>query len=611
MQALVRVFRVVREEIAPLGGPSALSWRVVMVFLPLVSLSQFVTDAGTTGTSRRLWLVASGVGAVVFVLAFSITKLVVRGRSLRPQLVVLAYAVAGTARTLTNGGMAAVLGLDPSPEVAEALGLSPARELTYRLVGGALLTPALMALIAVAVCRRDAHRRVLNELLIERDQLVDLGQSTDAALTRTELDLTMAVRAAIGPAVRALDEVLDRVAATSSAQPAIQALVRLVDDEVRPMSHRLAGTERWVPVVLDRELHPRRIRLPLPRRLALSEGFRPMLMAFLFVAVAAPTALRHAPIGAVALHLTGASLVCWLAGWATQAAVGWVRASVLWAVVAVATAHAATTAVVVQVIGGSWLHLDPGTRLSGIPVAAVAGAATTLAAAVDARRSATEAELVRVVADLQAVVDVIDRRARLVRARLAHVLHGNLQGALHAAAIRLAEAPHPDAALVQSIRGGIAAALAHLDDRGSGGATLRRTLDELVATWSWTRTIRVEIASEVEAVIIADRDADAATAEVVREAVNNAIRHGEARTVSIRLRLADSGGALGEGPYSTYLEVVVEDDGLGWVQDSSRGLGTLLFDELCIGWQHADTETGTRVTALVGVLRHHSGESVS
>lgn len=152
---------------------------------------------------------------------------------------------------------------------------------------------------------------------------------------------------------------------------------------------------------------------------------------------------------------------------------------------------------------------------------------------------------------------------------------------------------------MQTIRHDIAVALEHIDDRTWGSADLQHTLDEIDALWAGHRTVTVNLAPEVTSALAVDRDTDAATAEVVREAVNNALRHGRAHSITIDVRLVGDHDA---SSHRQQVHVTVTDDGSGWPSDATGGLGHILFDDLCSSWSHIDTGAGTQLIATVGLV---------
>lgn len=74
---------------------------------------------------------------------------------------------------------------------------------------------------------------------------------------------------------------------------------------------------------------------------------------------------------------------------------------------------------------------------------------------------------------------------------------------------------------------------------------------------------------------------------VVEEAVNNAVTHGDATVIDVQVRGA--GGAL-------HLEV--SDNGAG-PAGHDPGLGSALFDSLCVRWELIPISRGTQLTATI------------
>ncbi|MFO1539241.1 MAG: hypothetical protein ACKOTZ_02160 [Chloroflexota bacterium] len=231
--------------------------------------------------------------------------------------------------------------------------------------------------------------------------------------------------------------------------------------------------------------------------------------------------------------------------------------------------------------------------------AALVGAMTVGTVLVDARRATTEAERETLNARLAGSVARLERRRHLARRRLAYVVHGALQGALHVAAIRLTGARRPDAVLVDAVRGEIAAAYARIDSRHEADDELRtpRVIAEIALLWPRDGAVRSELGPGVTEALRADPDADDAAAEVIREAANNALRHGRAVTLHVLLELAEP---IAAAPLAT-LSVTVRDDGSGGPESGRTGLGTRLYDDLCRTWS---LERATGGTTIRGSIDH-------
>jgi len=568
----------VLAALAPLGSVSALSDRVWLVFVPLGVIAQ-LTEAATFGTSPTAWALVGIVATLVMGIGFRIARRVVRHIPAPGPLRILAVLlVLGSVRS-TAVDVAAV-GLD----------LRDPAGVLYRLAAP-IFNLAMLAVIAYAVSRYDSHRAVVAELEATRLRLLDLERTTDVQRIRTEAELAGAVRATVDPALASLDAALVEVAAGSTAGPVLRDLERLIETEIRPLSHRLATDEAEVadPVGAgdDGVLAP----VPLPARFPIGDGIRPAVAAALFVAALIPTALRDLPPTDTATYLAAAVVYTLATLSVIRRLIGRFELPIPVVVLVVVAIHLVLGRLTVPAIAAVGIATPVGIALGTGGVMALIGAMTVGTALVDARRAASEAARLEAIARLQASVALIRRHRQLARRRLAYALHGGLQGALHAAAVRLTEASVVDAAIVDAIRADIAAAAARIagsrPDNGPGRT--RRTIDELVTVWQDERTIRVALDPAAEVVLVRDPDADEAMAEVLREAVNNALRHGGASVVDVRIAPADPGT----------LAIEVRDDGRGWPSDAPPGAGCRLFDELCRTWTHGDGAPGTVVRATV------------
>ncbi len=577
-----------RAALAPLGTASALSDRVWLIFIPLGLASQVLSEAITFGGPVGAWGLAGLAGMVTLALVFRIARWFLRDLPEPGTARVLAaLALAGLGRTMTVA------------VVAVALDLREGIDLAYRLAAP-VFNVAILGVIAYAVSRHDAHRAVVADLERTRRRLVEMERSMDAQLVETEAELAGAVRATVAPALGELDSALRGVATGTDAGPVLASLERLVETEIRPLSHRLAAEDAASSADSGATAADAVVaRVPLPARLRLGDGIRPAVVAILLLASAIPTAVRDLPPAGILPYLatTVAYLAVTLA--VLRRAIGRFELPTPAGVVVVVALHALVGGLAVPVVRALGVATPVGLAGVAVVTAALVGAMTVGTVLVDARRAASEAERADVNMRLAASVTRLERRRHLARRRLAYVLHGALQGALHVAAIRLTGAGRPDAALVDSVRADIAAAAAQIESRREPGDGPRtpRLLAELKLVWGADRTIRTETGAGVEAALAADPDADEALGEVLREAVNNAIRHGRASTVEIRLALA----APGTGDAVPAVAIAVRDDGRGGVPVGRTGLGSRLYDELCPGWSLERDEGGTTFRGTIGL----------
>jgi signal transduction histidine kinase len=137
--------------------------------------------------------------------------------------------------------------------------------------------------------------------------------------------------------------------------------------------------------------------------------------------------------------------------------------------------------------------------------------------------------------------------------RLASLLHGRLQTRLLGCAMAL-EFADGDAEAVEAALERTRSILDEGWDPG-GQAEGERTVDDVAAMWSGLAAVRIDVKTDRDVV------ADSRVVEVVEELVLNAVRHGRARTVEVRV--SDEG---------EHIVIRAVDDGHGG--DGRSGLGS-------------------------------------
>ncbi|MGI9117879.1 MAG: hypothetical protein ACR2JV_09650 [Gaiellales bacterium] len=550
-----------RATLAVLGSRSACSWAVLAIYAPLGIAIQSPGNAAAFGGSPARWAVASAIGMCALGAVLGAMRIACRSGRPRPSAVLAVYAIGGVAQSVTFGLAAVAIGADDELHLA------------FR-VSGILFHVPLLAVIGYAVGRHDAHRRVIADLERARGRLVAIGQSLEAELDRLEAELAGAVRASLEPALAGLDRALEQAAGASERANAVAALDVLIEQRIRPLSHDLAAGTTQVDRFAD-EAQALPARVPVPARFRLADGISPGVVAAALVIALLPTALRDLTPVQVLVYEAAFVGAMWFALTLARRAVrdAVVRTPV--GVVALVAIPVALGSAVFQAIGAVGTARPTGMTATVAAFFALIGAVTVSTMLVQARRAASEAELAAVTAHLDRALALLRRRQRLVTRRLAFLVHGSLQGALHAAALRIAEATTVDEALITAIRRDVDAALAQIDqaprERSERTATM---LGEVTGVWGELRKVSTRIDATVAPALHADADADEAVAEVVREAINNAFRHGGADHIDIAATVADDVSAI---------VVTVRDDG-GGAMAGRRGLGSALFDDLCRTW---------------------------
>jgi signal transduction histidine kinase len=190
-------------------------------------------------------------------------------------------------------------------------------------------------------------------------------------------------------------------------------------------------------------------------------------------------------------------------------------------------------------------------------------------------------------------LELLNSQARrelwLNRRRIATVLHGPVQAALYASAMRLAQSKRPTKKLIQSVNQDLESALEVLKFERASSVNLRDVLQQISEVWAGTCEIYFNVSKPAFHATKKDANLSEAAIELIREAVSNAIKHGSASEVDIDVRLGDS-----------LLEISVTNNGKAAVNRAGTGFGSKLYSELSHSWQLTKlADDRTRFSATV------------
>jgi signal transduction histidine kinase len=191
--------------------------------------------------------------------------------------------------------------------------------------------------------------------------------------------------------------------------------------------------------------------------------------------------------------------------------------------------------------------------------------------------------------ELQVKLSILQQHEFVTRKELSYILHGSVQSALHVAAMRLASDIEPDANLLSTIRRDIEIAMARLETPASVDALLIDTLSDIVELWDGTCSVKWTLDHQTIRRLVDSPVAASCIAEITRECIGNAIRHGQATELWITITTQADRVTL-----TTIDNGTVETD---W----KPGLGSRMMNEMCLSWSHSKEPQGTRVTAEIAI----------
>jgi signal transduction histidine kinase len=118
---------------------------------------------------------------------------------------------------------------------------------------------------------------------------------------------------------------------------------------------------------------------------------------------------------------------------------------------------------------------------------------------------------------------------------------------------------------------------------------LNKAIEQLVDTWQGVCDIEFEISAELKEIASHDSGLALCVNEILKEAISNAVRHGDARNAKVEMKLIDG----------DVVEVRVSNNGTPPRRDLRKGLGSALLDELSLAWKLSTDPNGNQTALLV------------
>jgi len=209
-------------------------------------------------------------------------------------------------------------------------------------------------------------------------------------------------------------------------------------------------------------------------------------------------------------------------------------------------------------------------------------------AAATAARERTNHELAQAVARTNALL-THERRT------FARHLHASVQAAVNAGSLLLERAEASgalDATLIARVAQRIERAVAGLEaGEEPAGTDLGARLVEITTAFEDLAQVTFEVDGSTAARLDADVTARATVGDVILEACANAVLHGRASRVHVRLGTSDDDA----------IDLTVQDDGASSAVHTATGLGTRVLETSCTSWRLDHREDGSTLTATLPV----------
>ena len=545
-----------------IGSRYALSNQVMLFFLLPAYGTGLIFESLRLETNlvERFGVATAGYLATIAVLFLARRSLRDKEVKSRPFFVLGVFLLSGFTRGVVLLGLDVLTGQN---QVGQEL---------FRLLGGPIFTFVTLTLAAVLASNYQRHRESLAALADERYRLQIRSAGIRAKVQIQREELLEKVRSLLDPAIAKIQA---NLTGQSSAE-AIDSLRSTVDDVVRPLSMEVAEASDELEAESGKAVL--REKAPIPSRILLGEFIVPLWATLILAIILVPAAfLVEEPLNSLIILLTaflsmflGLGLFQWLT--MKLPVPPFLAALIVPSLYAISLIPMYFANDLLQ-----WNITVPQIHALLLFGACVGG--TTFAAQfAQLQRKKTTENLSAVNLQLEILNASLRQELWLNRRRTASVLHGPVQAALFASAMKLSQEQKPTPALVAEVEQDIPAALEKLNNPSNlEGENVSEVLNQIVEIWSDASEISVQIPETLEAAITSQPLASEALIEISREFITNAIKHGKASKVSLKVSKLDG----------SRIAIEVLDNGQGIPPGAKPGFGSKLLSELSLVWRQS------------------------
>ncbi len=569
------IFRMARA-VQQIASPYSLSNQTILAAAVPVVLSNLVLDFGREKGSFGNWLLIALLGYLSVAAVLLLARNLLSGMAPPAIVYLLVFLLAGFARGFVIF------------QVGTEFGVIPPDEWQYRLLGSPLFILLSLSLVTVLVSNSVRATQELAKLETSRLILEKRLSSMRAEISRMNSEVAGNVSGLISPVIQ---ELIVKIKGSRELAREIQELRTTVDEVVRPLSIAIAEKTDEItdPQVTAAKVSIRE-NFRLDSKLQVANQIVPFWSSALITLISTPAAVvfyRQDAGLALALFAVVTLVTLELAALIFRRLKLRAVAALLLQLTVFATAGVAATLALSMANLGAGLY--PSARI--ITLTMIIGLAMFIGQIRQTQRYASQQKAREVNEQLELLNSQARRELWLNRRRIATVLHGPVQAALYASAMRLAQSSRPSKKLIQSVNQDLADALDVLKFDSLEETDLRDVISQITEVWSGTCEIYSNISKAVYQVTKKNPLVGEAVTEVLREAVSNAIKHGSATEIEIEAKVT-----------AKLVVISIVNNGKSPVNSRGNGFGSKLYSELTHTWQlerTADSRTKFSATVFV------------
>jgi signal transduction histidine kinase len=563
------------------------SWQPWTVFwiLFLRLVFALTTDPSRTENYSPLWFViwlitsTLMVAFVLLVMALGLRKRLLRKPS--PWANIATVATAGVLGNIATGLLAISWGLDHE-------GIW-----TLRITAAALSHTSVFVLSAAMRASTIERNEKVRQLLVVEQRLQGYRESAKQ-IANDELErLRQQSVEALVPHIDSIEVLISARFERDLRDDLLSELSTMITDEVRPLTQSLAEEADRLTTIEIPDVDPKLARPRWKSRFILRDSISPLAQGglmilifamFEFLMVAHNSALRGA-LGGLGVMLLFAIIKALLPR--TR------EVSPLPGVIYLTLIGAISTAPSWYIM---WFEYGWDERIfpTGISQIAVNVAALFLISYINANDLASKRYLRNLEianAQLAKEVALFEQKLALNRKDWGKRIHGDVQAALAAALTRLRRSPKPEPYEFELVKQDLARARQALSQHTDNATTFEDAVDTLTSAWSAVCQITVNVSARAKRALDASQDARTCVNEICKEAISNAVRHGDAKHATINL----------ERHQDDLIVLEVVNDGSPVPREIKQGLGTGMIDDLTLSWSLESKQSKTTLKAVIPV----------
>lgn len=562
-----------------LGDSSAVGLSVALLYFPFGLAGPLWIDPDRVGGSVSQWLVVALVGQAALTLTLVVGQKLVYSSdpdSHHPIINLALLTLAVFARAVAIAWF------------AQAAGVIDDLEIQYRIRAGIFAQTSALIFLALLMSAYTHHKRLISNLAGQQKALDDLNNSIQDRLAAMQHELRTEVRQSIDPLIAQLDSALRHLTKSTNVTQVQEYIRRVVDNELRPLSHKLASPNDQVGKISHPQTESVKTRMAWPKKSSLNSLIRPLAIGIWVGLLAGSQGLRLYSLPYAIFYSILSGVLVGVMLFVIRLAIGkWrpptplgIMVTFGLTVLAVAFAYQLEKSFDIKVpdqIGSAAYFAVPLMSLI-----------TAIYSVIVIQRESIEIQLSKSIDDRMIAQSGLRQREYIARQRLGYVIHGTLQTSLNAAAMRLAGMTEPDMNVIEMVRADIARAVAKLDEPTLSNIQLIDTLNDISSTWENACDTQWSMDHKTVRILVDAPDAALSVTEIVREGVANAIRHGGA--TEVRIKIAGR---------SNCVVVSIVDNGSGIPHESKPGLGSRMLDQTCFEWDRRSRDNETHLVAQI------------